>query len=142
MIDDETTFPNVVHGDGYSTAHLNDLGEGYGFRRVRSGLGLSAFGANAIVLPPRYEAGAHQHEQQEELYFIHAGRVEMEFGDGTVISLEPGSLVRVDASTVRRLRNFGYEDATILAIGGKGGYVGRDGKLPEGEVREGGPLDG
>ena len=83
VIEDETAFPNVVHGDGYSTAHLDDLGEGYGFRQVRRGLGISAFGANAIVLPPRYEASAHLHEQQEELYFVHAGQVEMEFGDGT-----------------------------------------------------------
>ena len=141
MIEDETAFPNVVHGEGYSTAHLDDLGERYGFRRVRRGLGIEAFGANAIVLPPRYEAGAHLHEQQEELYFIHAGQIEMEFGDGSVIALEPSSLVRVDPQTVRRLRNFGHEDAVVLAIGGKGGYVGRDGKLPEGEVREGGPLD-
>jgi mannose-6-phosphate isomerase-like protein (cupin superfamily) len=142
VIADENDFPDVVHGDGYSTAHLDALGDGYGFRRVRRGLGIEAFGANAIVLPPRYEAGAHQHEQQEELYFVHSGQVEMEFGDGSVITLEPGSLVRVDADTVRRLRNFGYEDAVVLAIGGKGGYVGRDGKLPEGEVRAGGPIDG
>ena len=142
MIDDEKGFPDVVHGDGYSTAHLNDLGEGYGFRKVRRGLGVSAFGANAIVLPPRYEANAHLHEEQEELYFVHAGQVEMEFGDGAVIALEPGSLVRVDPRTVRRLRNFGYEDAIVLAIGGKGGYVGRDGKPPEGETRAPGPLDG
>ena len=39
-------------------------------------------GANAIVLPPRYEAGAHLHETQEEIYFVHAGEVELEFGDG------------------------------------------------------------
>ena len=64
----------------------------------------------------------------------------MEFGDGSVIALEPGSLVRVDADTVRRLRNFGHEDAVVLAIGGKDGYVGRDGKPPEGESRAGGPL--
>lgn len=141
MIDDEQTFPNVVAGDGYTTAHLDDLGEGYGFRRVRRGLGVEAFGANAIVLPPRYEAGAHLHERQEELYFIHSGDVEMEFGDGSVVKLRPGSLVRVDPPTVRRLRNFGHEDATILIVGGKGGYVGRDGALPEGETRAGGPLD-
>ena len=142
MIADESDFPDVVHGQGYSTAHLDQLGDGYGFRKIRRGLGVSAFGANAIVLPPRYEANAHLHKEQEELYFVHAGHVEMEFGDGSVIALEPGSLVRVDPRTVRRLRNFGYEDAVVLAIGGKGGYVGHDGKLPPGEVRAGGPLDG
>jgi hypothetical protein len=28
----------------------------------------------------------------------------------------------------------------ILAVGGKDGYVGRDGRLPEGEERGGGPA--
>jgi mannose-6-phosphate isomerase-like protein (cupin superfamily) len=142
VIADESDFPDVVHGDGYSTAHIDALGDGYGFRKIRRGLGVSAFGANAIVLPPRYEANAHLHKEQEELYFVHAGHVEMEFGDGTVISLEPGSLVRVDPLTVRRLRNFGSEDAVVLAIGGKDGYVGRDGAPPEGEARPPGPIDG
>lgn len=138
----EQDFPNVVRGEGHASAHLDDLGEGYGFRRVRRGLGVEAFGVNAIVLPPRYEAGAHLHETQEELYFVHAGQIELEFGDGSVAQLGPGGVAKVDAPTVRRLRNVGNEDATVLVVGGHGGYVGRDGKLPEGETREGGPLDG
>ena len=139
---DEQSFPNVTSGEGYAAAHLDDLGEGYGFRRIRRGLGVEAFGANAIVLPPRYEAGAHRHERQEELYFVHAGDVEIEFGDGSVVKLGPGGVARVSAPTVRRLRNVGQTDATIVVVGGAGGYVGRDGELPEGESRAGGPLDG
>ena len=138
---DEPSFPNVINGEGYAAAHLDDLGEGYGFRRIRRGLGLEAFGANAIVLPPRYEAGAHRHETQDELYFVHSGDVEIEFGDGAVVKLGPGGVARVDAPTVRRLRNVGHTDATVVVVGGKDGYVGRDGKLPEGESRAGGPLD-
>jgi hypothetical protein len=38
------------------------------------------------------------------------------------------------------MANVGDEDAVILAVGGKDGYVGRDGRLPEGEERAGGPL--
>ena len=35
MIDDEQSFPNVISGAGYAAANLDDLGEGYGFRRIR-----------------------------------------------------------------------------------------------------------
>lgn len=131
----------VVQGDGYTVAPLGALGEGYGFRKIRKGLGIEAFGANALVFPPRWEAGAHFHELQEELYFIHSGIVELEFGDGTVQRLGPGGCARVEPQTERRLRNVGHEDAVIVVIGGKGGYVGRDGRLPEGESRAGGPID-
>ncbi len=57
---------------------------GPGFRKVRKGLGVTAFGVNAIVLPPGIETGFHYHDEQEELYFVHRGTIEMEFGDGSV----------------------------------------------------------
>ncbi|MEK6277955.1 MAG: cupin domain-containing protein [Actinomycetota bacterium] len=130
----------VVEGDGYALAHLDDLGERYGFRKIRRGLGVTAFGANAIVLPPSYETGRHFHDEQEELYFVHAGRIEMEFGDGSKHELRSGSVVRVDASTVRMMRNLSdSEDAVLVIVGGKDGYVGRDGRLPEGEESRFGP---
>jgi mannose-6-phosphate isomerase-like protein (cupin superfamily) len=137
---EEQDFPNVVSGPGYAAAHIDDLGEGYGFRRVRRGLGVAEMGANVLVLPPRFEAGAHQHETQEEVYFVHAGSVELELGED-VVPLGPGGVARVDADTVRRLRNVGSDDAVVFVVGAKDGYVGRDGKLPEGESRPGGPLD-
>jgi quercetin dioxygenase-like cupin family protein len=125
---------NVVKGEGYAVASLDDLGEGYGFRKIRKGLGLTAFGANAIVLPPGYETGRHLHEEQEELYFLHSGRIAIEFGDGSSHDLEPGGLAWVDAPTVRKIRNLSdSEDAVYVVVGGKDGYVGRDGKLPPGE---------
>lgn len=125
----------VSKGDGYAVANLSDLGEGPGFRKIRKQLGVTAFGINAIVLPPTYETGSHYHEEQEELYFLHSGRIEMEFGDGSTHSLEPGGMAWVDASTVRKVRNVSEaEEAVYVVIGGKDGYVGRDGKLPEGEV--------
>ena len=123
----------VARGDGWSAAHLADLGEGPGFRKIRSALGVSAFGVNAIVIPPGIETGFHFHDTQEELYFVHRGTIEMEFGDGSVHVLHAGGLARVDASTVRRIRNSGHEDALYLCVGGKDGYVGRDGRQPAGE---------
>jgi mannose-6-phosphate isomerase-like protein (cupin superfamily) len=130
----ETGQQGVTKGDGYAVGNLSDLGEGYGFRKIRKGLDVTAFGVNAIVIPPSYETGSHLHEEQEEMYFIHSGRIAIEFGDGTSHELGPGGLARVDAATVRKIRNVSdSEDAVYVVAGGKDGYVGRDGKLPPGE---------
>jgi mannose-6-phosphate isomerase-like protein (cupin superfamily) len=131
----------VVEGEGYAVAHLDGLGEGPGFRKIRKPLGVEAFGANAIVLPPSFETGRHFHDEQQELYFVHSGRVAIEFGDGSSHELGPGGLARVDAATVRRLRNLSdSEDAVYVVVGGKDGYIGRDGRLPDGE--SGGTMPG
>jgi hypothetical protein len=45
----------------------------------------------------------------------------------------------VDAATVRQIKNVGDEPAVYLVAGGKDGYVGRDGRLPEGETSRFGP---
>jgi quercetin dioxygenase-like cupin family protein len=132
-------YPQVSTGEGYAIGDLDALGEGYGFRKVRQGLGVKAFGVNAIVMPPGYQSGRHCHDVQEELYFVHRGAIEMEFGDGSVHRLEEGAFARVDAPTVRRVRNVGEGDAIYLCAGGKDGYVGRDGRMPEGEERVSGP---
>src|SRR6478735_5917599 len=131
----ETGQQGVTKGDGYAVGNLSDLGEGYGFRKIRKGLDVTAFGVNAIVIPPSYETGRHLHEEQEELYFVHSGRIAIEFGDGTSHELGPGGLARVDAATIRKIRNVSdSEDAVYVVAGGKDGYVGRDGKLPPGET--------
>ncbi len=128
-----TKYPGVTEGDGYAVGTLDDLGDGPGFRKIRKGLGVTAFGVNAIVLPPGIETGFHYHDTQEELYFVHRGSVEIEFGDGAVVALGEGGLARVDAATVRKLRNVGEVDAVYVCAGGKDGYVGRDGRVREGE---------
>jgi uncharacterized cupin superfamily protein len=126
-------YPNVTVGEGYAVGDLGALGEGPGFRKVRKGLGVTAFGVNAIVMPPGIESGYHFHDEQEELYFVHRGTIEIEFGDGTVQRLGEGGLARVDAHTHRKVRNPGDVDAVYLIAGGKDGYIGRDGRVPEGE---------
>jgi hypothetical protein len=35
---------------GYAVSSLDEIGEGYGFRKLRSALGVTAFGINAVVL--------------------------------------------------------------------------------------------
>jgi mannose-6-phosphate isomerase-like protein (cupin superfamily) len=129
-----TEVSEPIQGDGYAVGSLDGIGDRYGFRKIRRELGVTAFGVNAIAIPPGFETGRHLHEEQEELYLVHRGRIEIEFGDGTSHGLGPGGLARVDASTVRRIRNVGDEDALYVIVGGKDGYVGRDGRLPEGET--------
>jgi mannose-6-phosphate isomerase-like protein (cupin superfamily) len=126
-------YPKVRTGDGYAVGHLDDLGEGPGFRKVRKGLGVSAFGVNAIVLPAGIETGFHYHDLQEELYFVHRGAIEIEFDDGSVEQLQEGGFARVDASTARKIRNRGDVEAIYVIVGGKDGYIGRDGRVREGE---------
>jgi mannose-6-phosphate isomerase-like protein (cupin superfamily) len=113
---------------GYAFGSIEELGEGPGFRKVRQALGVTAFGVNAIVYPPRFEGFLHYHEQQDELYFVHSGRARVEVGD-EVRELDPGGLVHVEATTPRRVSNAGDEDLVLLVVGGKGGYVGRDGQM-------------
>jgi uncharacterized cupin superfamily protein len=118
---------SITNRDGYAIGHLSDLGDGPGMRKVRAPLGVTAFGVNAIVLPPGYETNPHAHERQEELYFVHRGAIEMRFGDGTRHRLDEGGLARVDASTIRSLKNVGEGESVYVCVGGADGYVGRDG---------------
>ncbi|HEX2070679.1 MAG TPA: cupin domain-containing protein [Thermoleophilaceae bacterium] len=123
---------NVTQGEGYSVANLDDIGEGPGFRKIRRELGVEEFGINAIVMPSGIESDFHYHDEQEELYFVHSGELEIEFGDGTVHRLGPGGMARVAAATHRKTRNVSGGDAVYVVIGAKGGYVGRDGQAPDG----------
>jgi uncharacterized cupin superfamily protein len=119
-----------VKGEGWAVATIDDLGDGPGFRKVRHALDVTEFGVNAVVLPPGYESRRHYHERQQELYVVMEGEIEFDF-DGAKQTLGPGGLARVDAPTVRSLRNTSPADeAVYLCVGGEGGYVGRDGQVP------------
>jgi quercetin dioxygenase-like cupin family protein len=131
-----------VEGDGFTVANVDALGEGPGFRKLRRELGVTAFGVNAIELPAGMETGRHFHDEQQELYFVHRGQIEMTFNDGDSHVLGPGGLARVEASTVRKIKNVGGEPALYVIAGGKDGYVGRDGRLPEGETQRFIPASG
>ena len=87
MADEPVT--EVIAGDGYAVASIDAIGEGYGFRKIRRELGVTAFGMNAIVMPPGYESGRHFHDEQEETYFVHRGTIEFEFGDGSTARARP-----------------------------------------------------
>jgi len=118
---------DTEHGSGWAVGSIDGLGSGPGFRKIRSPLGVTAFGVNAIVLPPGYATPAHHHERQQELYIVFSGEIEITLG-GEARTLGPGGLARVDAGTVRHLRNLSADsEAVYVCVGGEGGYVGRDG---------------
>ncbi len=112
----------------YSFSSIDELGEGPGFRKVRHALGVTAFGVNAIVYPPGQEGFFHYHDTQDELYFIHSGRALVEV-DGEQRELGPGGLFHAESTTPRKISNPGDEDLVMLVVGGKDGYVERDGHL-------------
>jgi mannose-6-phosphate isomerase-like protein (cupin superfamily) len=117
---------------GYTIGSLDELGDGYGFRSVRRALGVTAFGVNAVVMAPHFEGFLHYHDTQDELYFVHSGTARFEVGD-EVRELGPGSLIHVESTTPRRFSNAGDDDLVVLVVGGKDGYVERDGHLVDPE---------
>jgi uncharacterized cupin superfamily protein len=128
------SMTRTTTGSGWAVGSIDGMGEGPGFRKVRTELGVTAFGVNAIVIPPGYTSRRHLHERQEELYFVHSGELEFTFGDDERQLLGAGGFARVDPSTVRSVRNTSdTEDAVYVCIGGAGGYVGRDGLVPDGD---------
>ena len=113
----------------YAFGSIDELGEGPGFRKIRRPLGVTAFGVNAIVMPPGFEGFGHYHDLQDELYFVHSGRARVEVG-GETRELGPGGLVHVESTTPRKVSNASAdEDLVLLVVGGKDGYVERDGHL-------------
>jgi mannose-6-phosphate isomerase-like protein (cupin superfamily) len=114
---------------GYAFSSMDELGEGPGFRKVRRALGVTAFGVNGVVYPPGFVGFLHFHDEQDELYFIHRGRARIEVGD-EVRELGEGGLFHAESTTPRLIVNASEtEDLVMLVIGGKGGYVERDGHL-------------
>ena len=106
---------------------IDELGDGF-FRKVRQALGITAFGVNALVFAPGVRGRPHYHDVQDELYFVHRGRARFEV-DGEVRELGPGGLCHVESTTPRLISNAGDEELVLLVVGGKDGYVERDGQL-------------
>lgn len=112
----------------YSISSLDELGEGPGFRKVRTALGVTAFGVNAVVFPPRYDGPNHYHDTQDELYFVHRGTATFVF-DGEPHEVREGGIVHVESTTHRAIENHTDDELVLFVVGGKGGYVERDGHL-------------
>ena len=118
---------------GYSISSLDELGEGYGFRKVRAPLGVTAFGVNALVFPPHYEGPNHFHDTQDELYFVHRGTAVFTV-EGEEHTVGEGGVVHVESTTHRQISNRTDDDLVLLVVGGKDGYIDRDGHLVDMEI--------
>jgi len=114
----------------HAFSSLDELGEGPGFRKIRKPLGVTAFGVNAIVYPHGAEGVHHYHDEQDELYFVHAGRARFAL-PGESRELGPGGLCHVESTTPRQITSVGEEPLVMLVVGAKDGYVGRDGQLAD-----------
>jgi quercetin dioxygenase-like cupin family protein len=114
---------------GYAFSSMDELGEGPGFRKVRRALGVTGFGVNGVVYPPGFVGFLHFHDEQDELYFVHRGRARVEVGD-EVRELGEGGLFHAESTTPRLIINASdTDDLVMLVVGGKDGYVERDGHL-------------
>jgi mannose-6-phosphate isomerase-like protein (cupin superfamily) len=111
---------------GTSRAALDPDG-GEQFLSLRRALGVSSFGMNQIVLRPRQRGRIHRHERQEEVYLVLEGTLTLVV-EGEDTTLERGELVRVAPEVRRQLVNRGPDRLVLLALGGDGEHVGRDGR--------------
>jgi mannose-6-phosphate isomerase-like protein (cupin superfamily) len=114
---------------GYAFGTIEEMGDGV-FRKVRQELGVKAFGVNVLVLAPGVVARPHYHQDQDELYFVHAGRARFAL-PGEARELGPGGLCHVESTTPRQVTSVGDVDLVMLVVGAKDGYVERDGALAD-----------
>lgn len=117
--------PAPPRGDGHAVRRIDDLPELWdGFARlVRTGLGITAFGAQIMDLPPDYTTASHDEAEtgQQELYVGLRGAGAVEIGDER-LPLDTDHVVRVDAGVARTLSS-GPDGLRVLCIGSVPGGV-------------------
>jgi uncharacterized cupin superfamily protein len=105
---------------GYAAKSIDELPTLWdGFAKlVRAGLGITAFGANIMDLPPDYSTTSHDEAEtgQQELYVALRGSGSVDTED-TRLPLDADHLVRVDAGTPRVLTS-GADGLRVLCISG------------------------
>ena len=111
----------------HSASAIDDLpGLWDGFARlVRPGLGITAFGANVMNLPPDYSTKSHNESAsgQEEMYVGLRGSGWVVLDDsGEELPLSPEHVVRCGPSVNRTLKS-GAEGMRVLIVGGVPGGV-------------------
>lgn len=100
------------------------------FVSLRRDLGVTSFGLNQILLRPGQRGRIHRHTTQEEVYIVLAGTLSL-WVEGTEKRLGQGELARVGPEVRRQLANRGDEDVLLIALGGAGEHIGRDGEAFE-----------
>ena len=111
---DRTTAPPIA---GSAVDDLPQLWDGFA-KLVRHGLGITAFGAQIMDLPPGHVTTSHDESDtgQQELYVALRGAGAVVAGDRR-LPLDPEHLVRVDAG-VDRVLTAGPEGLRVLCVGG------------------------
>jgi uncharacterized cupin superfamily protein len=104
-----------------------DADTGERFQLLRRELGVRSFGMNLIVLQPRERGRIHAHLEQEEVYVVLEGELTLAT-EGRQHVLPEGRAARVAPSVRRQLVNNGPRRLVLLALGGSGEHVGRDGR--------------
>lgn len=97
------------------------------FVSLRRALGITSFGLNQLTLQPGQRGRIHRHRHQEEVYLVLRGRLSVVFEDEER-ELTEGQLLRVAPETRRQLVNRGEGPCVLVAIGGAGEHVARDGE--------------
>jgi uncharacterized cupin superfamily protein len=103
---------------GSAIDDLPDMWDGF-MRMVRDGLGLTAFGANIMNLPPDYTTRSHDESSsgQEELYVRLDGAGWVVLDDsGERLALDADHLAAVGPGTARSLSS-GPEGLRVLCVG-------------------------
>jgi uncharacterized cupin superfamily protein len=111
---------------GIGRARL-DLTAAERFVSLRRQLGVTSFGMNQLVLEPRQRSRIHRHAHQEEVYLVLEGTLTL-LVEREEHVLARGELVRVAPDLRRQLVNRGPDRVVLLALGGAGEHVGRDGE--------------
>jgi quercetin dioxygenase-like cupin family protein len=112
--------------DGTAKTRLDpDTGER--FLPLRRQLGVSSFGMNQIVLQPGQRGRIHRHKNQEEVYLVLEGTLTLLI-EGERTELAVGEVIRVAPLLRRQLVNRGPGRVVLIALGGAGEHVGRDGE--------------
>jgi uncharacterized cupin superfamily protein len=106
-------------------------GGGERFQSLRRELGVTSFGMNLITLQPRERGRVHSHREQEEVYLVLQGELTLILEDGEEHVLGRGHLARVGPAERRQLVNRADERLVMLALGGHGEHIGRDGRAWE-----------
>jgi mannose-6-phosphate isomerase-like protein (cupin superfamily) len=97
------------------------------FQSLRRALGVNGFGMNVIRLQPRQRGRIHSHTHQEEVYVVLEGELTLVV-EGEQHLLRPDQLARVGPGIRRQLVNTGPDRLVLVALGGSGEHVGRDGE--------------
>ena len=127
MAEDEAH--EVVTGEGYAVGNIDALGNGGGFRKIRPALTSRRSASTRSSCRPSSPAGATTTTRRKRRTSSTRATPSSSSATAPMHRLGPGGIARIDAETVRRIRNVGDGDLIYVAVGGKDGYVENDGHL-------------